>query len=249
MAKGTRDRRWWWRRGVTAVAVALAVTGAAALVVGLLSQTASPPAPAASAGTATAEAASPAPVEPVPTAGKPGPASPREPDSPQADGGSGDAAIELGWSRPVSVEVPAIGVRSSLVDLGLDADGVMETPEPVDKAGWFTPSPPPGVPGATVIAGHVTWNQRPSVFFRLGALELGDEVRVRRADGATVLFGVTRVDTFAKSAFPTEAVYDQPDSPQLRLITCGGEYDEEANRYLDNVVVWAEATAVREAAS
>jgi len=145
----------------------------------------------------------------------------------------------LDYSRPVRIEIPTIGVSSTLVDLGLDAEGVMETPEPVDKAGWFTPSPPPGVPGATVIAGHVTWNQQPSVFFELGDLRRGDRVRVERADGVATTFRVTRIGSFPKESFPTEAVYTQPGRAELRLITCGGEYDEASNRYLDNVIVWA----------
>jgi hypothetical protein len=31
---------------------------------------------------------------------------------------------------------------------------------------------------------------------------------------------------------------DTPDS-QLRLITCGGEFDRKGRRYLDNIVVFA----------
>jgi LPXTG-site transpeptidase (sortase) family protein len=149
----------------------------------------------------------------------------------------------------VRIEIPRIDVSSSLVDLGLDSQGVMETPEPVDKAGWFTPSPPPGVPGATVIAGHVTWNQEPSVFFELGDLRRGDRIKVERADGVLTTFEVTRIGSFPKESFPTKAVYTQPKRSELRLITCGGEYDEAQNRYLDNVIVWATIVDVAPAAA
>jgi LPXTG-site transpeptidase (sortase) family protein len=152
---------------------------------------------------------------------------------------------ELDYSRPVHLTIPRIGVSSSLVELGLDSAGRMETPEPVDVAGWFEPSPPPGVPGATVLAGHVTWNQEPMVFFRLGDLRRGDTIRVRRADGAVTTYAVTRVGTFDKEEFPTREVYDHPQQSELRLITCGGKYDEADHRYLGNVVVWARIVAVR----
>jgi hypothetical protein len=47
---------------------------------------------------------------------------------------------------------------------------------------------------------------------------------------------VTVVD---KNAFPTGRVYGPTPVPELRLITCGGEFDHSARRYLRNVVVSA----------
>ncbi|CAA9335825.1 MAG: hypothetical protein AVDCRST_MAG72-529 [uncultured Nocardioidaceae bacterium] len=152
----------------------------------------------------------------------------------------------LKYSRPVRVEIPEIGVDAGLVDVGLDEDGVMETPTVAEQAAWFTPSPPPGIPGATVISGHVTYNG-PAVFLKLGDLRRGDQVEVRRADGVTTIFEVTKIGSFAKNNFPTDAVYSQPSRSELRLITCGGEYDEENNRYLDNVIVWAKIVGAEKA--
>lgn len=161
------------------------------------------------------------------------------------------AVEELDYSAPVHISIPEIGVSSSLLELGLDSEGVMETPQPphVDRAGWFRPSPPPGVPGATVIAGHVTWNEKPVVFFELSELRPGDTVKVRRADGISTVFEVTRTGSFPKDGFPTDAVYNQPDRSELRLITCGGEYDEANNRYLSNVIVWARIVDVHQPAA
>ena len=59
------------------------------------------------------------------------------------------------------------------------------------------------------------------------------------------MFTVTRVARFAKSRFPTRAVYGAIDHAGLRLITCGGTYDAARNRYLDNVVVFAKLSRVR----
>ncbi len=47
-------------------------------------------------------------------------------------------------------------------------------------------------------------------------------------------------DTYAKSDFPTDAVYGDIDHAGLRLITCGGFFDEDTGDYEDNVVVFAE---------
>ena len=166
----------------------------------------------------------------------------RAPDGqPRPDGGK---LPELGWSEPVTVAIPRIDVRSSLEDLGLDSAGVMTTPQDHERAGWFTPAPPPGLIGVAVIAGHVTWDGEQSVFFDLDALRPGDRVEVERADGVTAIFEVTRLGRFPKEQFPTEAVYRPVGNASLRLITCGGGYDEVANRYLDNVIVWADMVDV-----
>lgn len=152
-------------------------------------------------------------------------------------------------SRPVSVSIPEIGVRSALVDLGLDENGAMEVPRDPDLAGWFTRSAAPGTIGPAVIAGHVTWNGAPGVFYRLGSLEPGQRVAVTRRDGNIAVFVVERVARYSKERFPTSAVYGSITYAGLRLITCGGDYDRSQHRYEDNIVVFARLTTVRPARS
>ncbi len=41
------------------------------------------------------------------------------------------------------------------------------------------------------------------------------------------------------SAFLTDAVYGDAPGSQLRLITCGGDFDDTNRRYLDNIIVYA----------
>ncbi|HET7327485.1 MAG TPA: class F sortase [Nocardioidaceae bacterium] len=146
----------------------------------------------------------------------------------------------MGVSRPVSIAIPAIDVRSPLVRLGLNPDRTLEVPSDPAKAGWYDGSATPGAAGAAVIAGHVTWDQEPTVFFRLGALRPGQRVQVQRADGRTAVFAVTEVAQYPKDEFPTAEVYGAADRPELRLITCGGRYDSDSSNYEANVVVYAE---------
>jgi sortase (surface protein transpeptidase) len=93
-----------------------------------------------------------------------------------------------------------------------------------------------------VVTGHVDSADGPAVFFRLRELVPGDEVLVDRADGTTARFTVTRVERHLKDAFPTQAVYGPTADAQLRLVTCGGDFDRSARSYEDNVVVFARAT-------
>ena len=141
-------------------------------------------------------------------------------------------------SKPVTVSIPSLDVESDLVDLRVDSSGAMEVPEEGADAGWYALGPTPGALGPAVIAGHVTWDQAPAVFYRLERLQRGDVVNVTRADGRTAVFSVKGVETYAKARFPTDTVFGTIDHAGLRLITCGGIYDSAANRYLDNVVVF-----------
>ncbi len=125
------------------------------------------------------------------------------------------------------------------MELGLRPDGTMEVPPDGRGVGWYTEAPTPGERGPAVVAAHVDWNREKGAFSDLRTLEPGDEVTVDRADGVLATFRVNRVARYPKDRFPTDEVYGDVDDPELRLITCGGDFDRDAQSYRDNVVVYA----------
>lgn len=141
---------------------------------------------------------------------------------------------------PTSIEIPGIGVRSTLAMLSLDGHGVLTPPKDPEQAGWFSGGPVPGDRGPAVIAGHLDSFTGPAVFLRLGQLRPGNLIVVHRSDGTSVDFRVLTTRTYAKSAFPSAAVYGPVPVAALRLITCGGAYDHGTRRYPDDVVVFAQ---------
>jgi Sortase domain len=158
------------------------------------------------------------------------------------------AGPSLRRSPPVSVVIPAIGVRSGLLHLGVNADGTLQVPPlttGADEAAWYKYSATPGQIGASVIEGHVDTYQGPAVFFRLGALRPGDRIDVRLADGVTAVFRVTGVRRYLKSRFPAAAIYGATGHAALRLITCGGSFDYATGHYLSSVVVFASLASSR----
>jgi hypothetical protein len=150
------------------------------------------------------------------------------------------SAVVRARVTPTSLEIPAIGVNTGeLDDLGLTPSGAMDVPEGASTAGWFALSPVPGEVGPSVLAAHVNYDGVPGVFARLHEMKVGDTAVVRRSDGTPVRFTAYRVERFSKSAFPTADVYGNTAGPELRLITCGGDFDRAAHSYRDNVVVFA----------
>jgi hypothetical protein len=142
-------------------------------------------------------------------------------------------------AAPVRLVIPAIGVETRLVRLGLEPDGGMAVPEDFGRAGWFAGGPAPGEAGPAVIAGHVDSRTGPAVFYRLRELRPGQAVLVERADGTRLRFVVEQARSYPKAAFPTAAVFGPVPSAALRLITCTGDFDRARGSYRDNLVVFA----------
>jgi len=165
------------------------------------------------------------------------PAGPAPPASAPTDRRLITAALTR--STPVRLQIPAIGVDTVLIDLGVARDGTLQVPPDGTRAGWFTGAPTPGERGPAIITGHVDWNGD-GVFFRLHQLTPGRRIEVTRQDGSTAAFAVTRVQQVPKGSFPTQQVYGDVDHPALRLITCGGSFDQSAHSYRDNIVVFAD---------
>lgn len=205
--------RTWLRRPPT-----WAIAAAAALVVGLV------------VGLLVGGGDNPAPEAAAPRSGVPATAS-----------GVPQVVTTLAHIAPVQVIVPAIGVDSSLVNLGLNGDGTLEVPVDYEKAGWFTggnyPGDPSGPPG--LIAGHVDDYTGPAVFYDLSKLVAGDEVHVVRADNTVAVFVVTATAQYPKNEFPADQVYAPVPGSEIVLITCTGEFNANARSYLDNFVARA----------
>ncbi|KFG74712.1 class F sortase [Streptomyces mutabilis] len=163
---------------------------------------------------------------------------------------SAEPVRPLARSEPVGLRIPAIGVDTPVMRLGLASDGTVEVPPVTDDdlAGWYRHSPTPGQVGPSVVLGHVTVGSHgDGVFRRLARLHRGDRVEARLANGTAAEFAVIEVRTVAKAEFPTDDVYGDVDRPELRLITCGGP--RSGDEYRDNVIVFAELTATTSARS
>ncbi|MGW0668623.1 class F sortase [Streptomyces sp. NPDC002746] len=179
-----------------------------------------PPAPPAAAAPA-APVPSPASASAAPKTAAPGPSLPR--------------------SEPKRLRIPAIAVDAPFTPLSIGSSGQLDAPPPNDKnlAGWFKDGVTPGERGAAIVAGHVDTTTGPAIFLQLRFLQPGATVDITRTDGTVATFKVDTVETFSKAKFPDKRVYaDTPDA-QLRLITCGGNYDKTVRDYEDNVVVFA----------
>ncbi|MCS0604814.1 class F sortase [Streptomyces sp. LP11] len=158
------------------------------------------------------------------------PADPREP--------AGDS---LPRSEPTRLRIPKIGVDAPFTELSLAATGQLEPPPAADTnlVGWYSKGAAPGERGTSIIAGHVDTTTSAAVFVNLDQLEAGDRFSVERADGREAEFVVDEKEYFPKDDFPSKRVYADTDRPEVRLITCAGDYDHAVRDYTENLVVFA----------
>lgn len=145
--------------------------------------------------------------------------------------------------RPVLLSVGAIGLESEVAPIGVDENRALAVPERADIVGWWSGGAVPGENGPTVLVGHYDSKKAPGVFENLRKLGPGARIVIEQSDGSVFLYDVTLVEHLSKTEFPTDAVYGPTRTSTLRLVTCGGEFDNETRHYVDNTIVYANLAA------
>ncbi|WP_084964796.1 class F sortase [Thermoactinospora rubra] len=243
-------------KALPAVLVAGSLAGVAAIMAGLLALV-----PTLEAGTATAPVAQASPgtvgVENVAFElpaevgpggkgpdGMPVPLTPARLDAPPPAPATKVAAPfkpSRGKAKPTRIRIPKIKVNAPVGSVSVDEKGNLGVPSlsKPNLTGWYRFSPVPGEAGPAIINGHVNTRKGAAVFNRLAELAKGDQIYVYRSDGKIARFTVSGIEQVSKKQFPTKRVYGNTSNAQLRLITCGGVYNQGAHSYSDNIIVYA----------
>ncbi|MCC6237854.1 MAG: class F sortase [Dehalococcoidia bacterium] len=139
----------------------------------------------------------------------------------------------------VRVRIPALGVDAPILQMGVDAAGVMEIPQSSSTVAWYGFTALPGSSGNAVMAGHVTWGGARAVFYQLQNLRPGDAIEVQTGDGG-IRYAVQRTYLVRPEEADIAHIIGPRDGPQtLTLITCGGTFDSSAREYDHRVIVFA----------
>ena len=142
-------------------------------------------------------------------------------------------------SIPVRLLIPSLNLDATVEEVGVDSTGAMATPHRLNDVGWYSPGPAPGMGGDAVIDGHLGLPGSPLVFGDLPRLGVGDVVTTVGADGLRRRFRVTSSTSWPANSHPT-GLFDPSGPPRLTLITCGGAYLRNSQKYTDRLIVEAE---------
>ncbi|MDQ0603032.1 hypothetical protein QF037_007377 [Streptomyces canus] len=174
------------------------------------------------------------------------PAVPRRPPPKAAPPSSPAPRPSLPRSRATRLAIDFLDVDAPVMNLRLDRERRLPAPPDGDanRVGWYEAGPSPGQQGTAVAVGHLDTDTGPAVFAGLGELRRGRLIEVTRADGRVAVYAVDAIKSYEKDRFPNREVYGDRGRPELRLITCGGNYDRRTG-YSGNVVVFAHLVEIR----
>jgi sortase (surface protein transpeptidase) len=142
--------------------------------------------------------------------------------------------------RPVRLRIPALEVDAPVLPVGIaPVSYELDVPPDEKLISWYEHGPSPGGRGSSLLAGHVDYEGRAGVFYRLRWLEEGERFEVGYEDGTSRTFEVVGLQQFEKQQLPTSQLFSEDGEPTVVLVTCGGEFDEGRRSYSDNLVVYA----------
>jgi len=140
--------------------------------------------------------------------------------------------------EPTRLRLPSIAVDTSIVAVGMQADGQMEVP-PAALVGWYRLGPRPGAPGSAVLAAHIDYAGQRGAFFALPRVQVGDAVLVTESDGIERRYVVTERAQVAKADVDLSRYFTNEGPTRLTLITCGGVFNGASGHYRDNIIITA----------
>jgi LPXTG-site transpeptidase (sortase) family protein len=137
--------------------------------------------------------------------------------------------------------IPKIEVDAPVVTLGVDGQGVMQSPKTAFEVGWYDFTAQPGTGGNAVFSGHVDFaSVGTAVFWDLHKLGPGDLVEVRLADGTTYQYVVVSNASYPGDDAPIADIVGPTGKDTVTIITCTGTFNRDIHQYSHRLVVRAE---------
>jgi LPXTG-site transpeptidase (sortase) family protein len=137
--------------------------------------------------------------------------------------------------------IPKIQVDAPVATLGVDGQGVMQSPKTAFEVGWYDFTAQPGTGGNAVFSGHVDFaSVGTAVFWDLRKLGLGDLVEVRLADGTAYQYVVVSSVAYPGDDAPIADIVGPTGKDTVTIITCAGTFNREVHQYSHRLVVRAE---------
>jgi len=137
--------------------------------------------------------------------------------------------------------ISAAGVDAPVVVKGVDAAGVMESPDNAYDTVWYDFSAKPGYGGNAVFSGHVDYvNVGKAVFWEIKDLNPGDEIQVRLQDGTVYRYAVNFKQQYDAATAPVEEIVGPTPRETITLITCSGTFNQVTRQYDKRLIVRGE---------
>jgi LPXTG-site transpeptidase (sortase) family protein len=135
---------------------------------------------------------------------------------------------------------PEKKVSLVIEEVGVDQDGSLSVPQNWQNAGWYKKGAKPGEKGNVIIDGHYdTTTGAPAAFWELKNLQEGAKVVVQDKLGKSYEYRVTSKFYIGINDSERTKIFEQTETKELTLITCGGVWDFVNATYNKRLVVKA----------
>jgi sortase A len=154
--------------------------------------------------------------------------------------------VKKQYAKPEYLEIPALGIKAEVEEVGVNDDGSMEVPTDFAKVGWLRSSSKVSENGNLVLSGHFdTPNGSPAVFYDLYNIEEHSIVAVgSRVEGQSTKKKYYRIVSKhlvdPNNLEHIQLAFEKTEKPTLTLITCYGIWDALKQEYTHRVVVKGE---------
>jgi sortase (surface protein transpeptidase) len=139
------------------------------------------------------------------------------------------------------LRIPKINVDAAIENMGITAQGDMDSPDGPENTGWYKLGPRPGEIGNAVIDGHFGWkNNKPAVFDKLHTLAKGDLIQTEDDKKKLFTFVVTEIRMYGPDDDATDVFRSTDNLAHLNLITCQGVWNKDLKSYATRLVVFAD---------
>ena len=154
------------------------------------------------------------------------------------------AAHTVAPDEPRYLSIEKLGiVNARILQMGINAQGELDTPYGIFDIGWYSQSSKPGTGGVLVMDGHNGGPNVEGVFKHLDTLYNDDLIVIERGDGEKFTYKVVEnkevplaeADEYMHVAFSSPV----PGTESLTLITCIGEWSQVQQTYLSRQFVRA----------
>ncbi len=152
---------------------------------------------------------------------------------------------QLVSTAPIArLTIPKYEVDAPVIVLGVDEQGVMESPDGPFDVAWYDFTAHPGTGSNAVFSGHVDWtfDSGPggAVFWHLKDLALGDIIEVKLTDGTVFQYRMVSRQQIDPNTADVNAIVGPTPRDVITLITCGGSFDRSIGHYTARTIVQAE---------
>jgi sortase A len=131
-------------------------------------------------------------------------------------------APPAGW--PQRVDIPKLGVHSTIDPLRLDHLGQIDQTPPWNQVGWWDAGAKPGAPGTAQLYGHLDSFTGPAIFANLSRLVPGDRVQVDYRNSKPLTFRVMWSKSYSNGTLPMNWMIRATRLRGIALITCSGVF-------------------------